>query len=154
MTLHQSHDQAEILVSFKHSGVIRLHWYKPSVAVACLQLLETQNWGYNGLFPWFAAGGMNNEGPSGSFVFLCINMMLKDVCEQNIGHAIYSYEGLCMHVHAMVPGQHVYDWVMQRRRASSRRYKMRTCLLRKKTLKERHRSFSVRGAWSRVHKPR
>jgi hypothetical protein len=39
---------------------------------------------------------------------------------------------------------------MQRRRASSRRFKIGTCQLREKTLTEKHRSSRITGGWHRV----
>jgi hypothetical protein len=48
-----------------------------------------------------------------------------------------SYQALCMPVHTMVPGQRVYGQVMQRHRASSRRFKLGPSQLREKTLTEK-----------------
>jgi hypothetical protein len=66
---------------------------------------------------------------------------------------MYCYQALCMHVHAMVPGQPVYGSIMQSWTASFLRFQMGACHLWGKALAEKHRLSGIVESWLRVDSP-
>jgi hypothetical protein len=97
--------------------------------------------------------GGNMIGTKGQNVVLWIGILPTGTYQQNTGNAMYSYQALCMHVQAKVPGE-----TCSRLSRAKGKSEFPTLLngdlsATAKTLKDKHRSSSAAGGWRRVDNP-